>query len=72
MEANIELVMKTFDEYGFKFEQNEKVFKQLVSNLIYFNLIFRQLILRWLLTSFQLSKMKWQKQTNYLSKTYQK
>jgi hypothetical protein len=27
LEANVESVMKTFEEYGFKFEQNEKVFK---------------------------------------------
>lgn len=27
LEANVESVMKTFDEYGFKFDQNEKVFK---------------------------------------------
>lgn len=33
LESNVESVLKTFKEYGFKFEQNEKVFKQLTVNV---------------------------------------
>lgn len=33
IEGNVETVMKTFKEYGFKFEQNEKAFKQLTINV---------------------------------------
>lgn len=34
LEANVEKVMKTFTEFSFKFDQNEKSFKNLVSIFI--------------------------------------